>query len=332
MTLVTVVVPARNEEADLSAALSSVLQQTVPLDMIEIVVVDGASTDATPVVAKQTLDGTSLRRWAVVTNHEATTPTNLNMGLAWAEGDVIVRVDARSVLPPDYIERTLAVLADDGIAVVGGRQLAQPASRGLVCHSIARALNNPFANGGARYRDHRASSGPCDTAYLGVFRTAQLRAADGWAKAFSSNQDFELSRRMGRFGTVWYEADLPVTYQPRQTFRTLFQQYRRFGRWKAIYWQSTGDRPRPRQLVLLAGPAVGIVGAAALTAAAPPLAAQAAASGVCGLLAVDHLGAEDSGRLAERLGSSVAMAVIGVGWWSGAVQEFFTKGSHPHGR
>ncbi len=129
---------ARNEETSLSAALDSVLGQTFPLEDMEIVVVDGASTDDTPLVAKRCLDGTPLRRWAVLTNHEATTPTNLNMGLDWAEGDIVVRVDARSTLPNDYVERTVEVLADELIAVVGGRQSAEPAERGLVCRSIAR--------------------------------------------------------------------------------------------------------------------------------------------------------------------------------------------------
>jgi glycosyltransferase involved in cell wall biosynthesis len=332
VTLTTVVIPARNEEADLLAALRSVLDQTVSLDSLEVVVVDGASTDRTPVVAKQALDGSPVRRWAVLTNHEATTPTNLNMGLDWAEGDVVVRVDARSILPVDYVERTRAVLEDPTIAVVGGRQAARPANDGLVARSIARALNNPFANGGARYRDHRSSSGPCDTAYLGVFRTEQLRAVDGWAPAFTSNQDFELSRRMSDFGAVWYQAGLAVTYQPRSTFRALFQQYRRFGRWKAIYWRATGDRPQPRQLVLLAAPGLAAAGATAVAVLVPSVIAPAVVAGAAGLLIVDHIGADQTASLPERLTSSAAMAIIGLGWWTGAIQEAISRGQQKNER
>lgn len=327
MTLTTVVIPARNEESDLSDAIASVLAQSVGPESIEIVVVDGASTDQTAIVAKQILAEAHLHRWAVLTNHRATTPTNLNMGLEWAEGDIVVRVDARSILPPDYIERTREVLAAPSIATVGGRQAARPANSGLMARSIARALDNPFANGGARYRDHRSSSGPCDTAYLGVFRTGQLREAGGWAEDFSSNQDFELSRRMGEQGTVWYEAGLPVTYTPRATFRALLQQYRRFGRWKGIYWRSTGDRPVPRQIVLLAAPAVGLTAAGAVAVTAPAVALPAAVAGVGALSLIDHLGAERPASLAERLGSCLAMTIIGLGWWSGAVQEVFSKGN-----
>lgn len=321
MTLTTVVIPARNEEADLPAALASVLDQSVPLETIEIVVVDGDSSDQTAIVAKQLLAAAPLRRWAVLTNHRATTPTNLNMGLEWAEGEVVVRVDARSVLPPNYIEQTRQVLTDPKIATVGGRQAARPARPGLIARSIARALNNPFANGGARYRDHRATSGPCDTAYLGVFRTEQLQSVGGWSEDFASNQDFELSRRMSDQGTVWFEADLPVCYQPRATLSALFQQYRRFGRWKAIYWRSTGDMPQPRQLVLLVAPALGIVGGAGLVATAPSVALRVGAGAAAALFAIDHVGQEAPAGLRERIGSSAAMAIIGLGWWTSAVQQ-----------
>jgi len=327
MTLTTVVIPARNEEADLPAALASVLEQTVALATIEIVVVDGASSDQTAIVAKEILSAAPIHRWAVLTNHKATTPTNLNMGLDWAQGDVIVRVDARSILPADYIERTRKVLTDPAVATVGGRQAARPATSGLEARSISRALNNPFANGGARYRDHRASSGSCDTAYLGVFRTEQLRSVDGWAEDFTSNQDFELSRRMAELGTVWYEAGLPVTYTPRTTFQALLQQYRRFGRWKSIYWRSTGDRPRPRQLVLLAVPALGATAAGVIIITSPAVALRTAVAGVAALGLIDHVGSEQSASLAERTGSCAAMATIGVGWWTGAVQEIFSKGN-----
>lgn len=321
MSLVTVIIPARNEEASIRHALLSVLEQTHPLSSLEVVVVDGASTDATARVAKETLAGSTLHRWEVIANHVSTTPSNLNAGLAWAEGDVIVRVDARSTIPPTYVEHTVALLDDSQIASVGGRQAARPRERTPSARSIARALNNPFANGGARYRDHRAASGPCETAYLGVFRTAQLRSIGGWSLEFASNQDFELCRRMAAFGTVWYDAGLAVSYQPRARFSALFHQYRRFGRWKVKYWTSTGDRPQPRQIALLALPALALSAGTATAVLAPLAAARVALAGAGALLVIDAVGQEQPAGLTERLGSSLAMSIIGAGWWSGAVQE-----------
>ncbi len=322
MTIVTVVVPARNEENSIEDALRAVLQQDHPQQLMEVVVVDGCSDDDTADRAKRILDGSQLRRWTVLSNPERRTPSNLNRGLLWAEGDLIVRVDARSIIPRDYVRRLSQVMHDPNIAVAGGRQVAVARRSSLAARSIARALNNTHANGGSRYRNPKAASGPCDTAYLGVFRRDQLNEIGGWSDEFASNQDFEICRRMRSHGSIWYEADLPVRYEPRATYALLLAQYRRFGRWKAIYWGQTGDRPRPRQVVLLAGPGGLALAVAGLAIVRPRSLVAAATAGLVALLTIDEVGANSKASVAERLGSISAMTVIGAGWWSGALQEF----------
>ena len=234
--LTTVVIPARNEETDLPSALACLARQTVPSDRIEIVVVDGDSSDRTAQVALHHLERMNLARFAVLSNPGGNTPSNLNRGLHWARGEYIVRVDARSRLPEDYIERTTSLLQQrPEVAVTGGSQIARERSEGRRDRAIAAALNNPVAMGGSRYRSN-AESGVADTVYLGVFRRRELLADGGWDEHFSSNQDFELNQRMRRFGQIWFEAGLPVGYVPRRTLSQVWAQYHRFGRWKAHYW------------------------------------------------------------------------------------------------
>lgn len=337
MTLVTIIVPARNEEAAIESCLRAVLAQDHPHDRLEVLVVDGWSEDGTADVAKRVLDGSDLAHWDVLRNVDRRTPSNLNMGLAAANGEIIARVDARSIIGPDYIRRTVAVLQDPSMAVVGGRQRSVPGAPGPIAAGIARALDNPVANGGSRYRNPHARSGESDTAYLGVFRTDQLRSVGGWSTELASNQDFDLARRMRRFGGVWFSADLVVDYRPRPTLRRLFAQYRRFGGWKVVYWRLTGDRPRPRQLVLLAVPAVGVAAGLLLLARRPGLALRSGIAAIAALAAVDHLTGPNSSPLAdrrtpvppgERLASIAAMATIGIGWWSGAIQELLQPRAH----
>lgn len=337
MSLLSIVIPARNEQQSIADAIDAVLAQDVPHSTLEVVVVDGGSTDDTARIAKEALHRSDLARWDVISNPVGTTPSNLNAGLRWADGDVLIRVDARSVIPADYARRMAAVLDDPSIAVVGGHQCASVTSTASDMHrGIARALENPFVNGGSRYRNHRADSGPCDTAYLGVFRTEQLRSIGGWSEEFTSNQDFDLAQRMQSFGTIWYEAGLPVRYRPRSTHRDLLRQYRRFGAWKARYWNWTGDRPTARQVVLLAAPPLAAgVGLAALIRM-PGRAALLLASAVAGLFVIDAAGSHDDAPIRSRLHAVVAMVVIGGGWWSGCAQERLRtaedrKGGEGHG-
>src|SRR5215831_56545 len=106
---------------------------------------------------------------------------------------------------------------------------------------VARLLSS--AGHRSRYR-RGARSGVSDTVYLGAFRTADLCGVGGWNTALTTNQDFELNRRLAKTGVIWFDGSLPVEYVPRPNLRALYAQYRRFGSWKARYWRLTGDRPR----------------------------------------------------------------------------------------
>ncbi len=324
-TLVTVVIPARNEGQSINAALDAVLAQTYPLASTEVVVVDGNSTDDTAAIASAALDGKGLHRWAVINNPVGATPSNLNAGLAWAEGEILVRVDSRSLIAPDYVERLVAVLDDDTIAVAGGSQVAVPRSDGLKDRAIARALNNRFGMGGSRYRRPGAESGRVDTVYLGVFRTEQLRAAGGWNEDFPTNQDFELNRRMAQFGDIWFEAGLPVGYSGRATLREIGQQYHRFGRWKVRYWRRTGDRPQLRQIVLLLLALVPIAVLALAFAIGAGVVLALLALIAPGLLFIDAIGGQRrAAGLGIRLVAGLTNVIVGLGWWTGVARQFFT--------
>ncbi len=324
--LATVLIPVRDDAADLPRCLEAVFGQDVGLDHLEVVVVDGASRDGSSDVARALLEGSGVGAWRVVENSRATTPSNLNVGLAVVQSPVLCRVDARSIIPPQYVRRCVEVLdARADVRVVGGSQRAVARDRTARAVGIARALNNRFTMGMARYR-RGAASGPTDTVYLGAFRTAELRAAGGWDESFATNQDFELNRRMGRDGIVWFADDLTVGYLPRTDLRALGAQYVRFGRWKARYWAETGDRPGLRQQAALAVGPLALV--AALGATQLGWRGRVAACGVAvaGVLVVETVGSrEPEAGPAAHLWALPAMALTSGGWlwgaWSGMLQR-----------
>jgi glycosyltransferase involved in cell wall biosynthesis len=332
--VVTVLVPVLDEAEDVHRALGAVLAQDHPPDAVEIVVVDGGSTDGTGAVVRDLLAGARVRRAVVVENPGGTTPSNLNAGLAAATGEVVCRVDARSLPGPHHLRRCAELLAADPTRmVVGGAQVAVARDGSTTARGIARALNNRWGMGLARYR-RGAGSGPTDTVYLGAFRTEDLRRVGGWDERFPTNQDFELNRRLGRRGVVWFDDALEVGYLGRPTLRGLFDQYRRFGSWKVAYWRTTDDRPRPRQLVLLGVLPAGVVASVAVAALPRRWRWGVAAAAVAGAVAVDVTGSADrSAPLGVRVTGLVASAAIGVGWtlgvWEGSVRRRPTGGPPP---
>lgn len=319
---VTVLIPARNEEADIERCLRAVLAQDHLHDRMEVVLVDGGSTDATPEVARRVLSDSDVS-WKIVENPTGTTPSNLNVGLTVASGEILCRVDARSLVPPDYVRCCAEILnSRPDVAVTGGAQVALARDDSARAVGIARALNNRFAMGGARYRSG-AGSGPSDTVYLGAFRTEELREAGGWDEYFVTNQDYELNRRMGRAGLVWFDSRLRVGYVPRRTLGALWTQYHRFGRWKVRYWRHTSDRPQRRQLVLLAGTPLSAAASLAASRWATAWRRLGAVVGLGGVLvAIEDRGCVGpQGGLISRGVATVSMVTVGVAWASGAWRE-----------
>lgn len=319
--LVTVLVPMVDEAADIEACLTAVLDQDHPRDRLEVLVVDGGSTDDSVERSKQLLAGAGLRRWRVLHNPARTTPSSLNLGLGEATGELLCRVDARTLVQPDHVRRCADVLLHQPeVMVVGGAQVARARGTDARARGIARALNNHLSMGGADYRSG-GRSGPTDTVYLGAFRTADLRGAGGWDVRLATNQDFELNRRLGRDGVVWLDADLQSGYLPREDLRDIWKQYHRFGRWKVRYWRTTGDRPVRRQYVLLVAPAIPLVVLALLAVRRPSALAPFAGVGAAGLLVVDQVGAGGGASVPERAWAMVATATISVAWWLGVLRE-----------
>lgn len=319
--LVTILVPARDEERWIEHCVASIANQTYPHERLQaVVVIDGETQDETEVVAKEALALTDLGDVEVVRNDDGGgTAANLNRGLDRALGEYVCRVDARSRIPRDYVARCVEILsARADIAVVGGSQVAMARRRDARALGIARALNNRWAMGLSRYR-RGAASGPADTVYLGAFRTADLRAVGGWNAEFSTNQDFELNRRMATRGIVWFEAGLPVRYVPRADIASLYRQYRRFGAWKVRYWRRTGDRPRPRQVALAAGvPAAAGVAIVAVAASRGPRRAAWLLALVGTAVVVEARGAKSPrGGLRVHGWSLAALGAVAAGWLSG---------------
>jgi cellulose synthase/poly-beta-1,6-N-acetylglucosamine synthase-like glycosyltransferase len=114
---VSVIVPAFNEEATLANNMRGLDRQT--WHSVEVIVVDDGSTDRTAVVATQ-MASQMTTPTRVISKANGGKADALNAGLQVAKGEIVVCVDADSVLHPEAIERVLEPFADETIGAVGG--------------------------------------------------------------------------------------------------------------------------------------------------------------------------------------------------------------------
>jgi glycosyltransferase involved in cell wall biosynthesis len=134
--LISVVMPVYNVESYIDAAITSILLQSH--SNLEIVVVDGGSTDGT----LQRLARISDPRLRLVdVGGECQFLPSLNVGIRAAHGDWIVRMDGDDICHPYRLERQLAFLkANSGASFVGTRSgYLSPAGR-LVCRKTTALL------------------------------------------------------------------------------------------------------------------------------------------------------------------------------------------------
>jgi GT2 family glycosyltransferase len=104
----SVVIPARNEEAYIDRALRSVARQAWPLERLEAIVVDNASTDRTAAVVESLAVHVTPLRIVLVREPRPGRSRAKNRGAAAARGDVLLFLDADSVMAPTLAAEIIA--------------------------------------------------------------------------------------------------------------------------------------------------------------------------------------------------------------------------------
>lgn len=189
MPLVTVLLAAHDAQAYLRDAVDSVLSQT--LGDFELLVVDDASTDATPAI----LAGVADPRLVVIRNdHRSGLAASLNRGLDAARGRWVARLDADDVALPSRLERQIAAVAAQPCAVLGSA-VADIDDRGVVqrVHSV------PTSDAAVRW--HALFSSPFYHPTVLVDRDVLDRHGLRYDTSYAESEDYDLWTRVLEVGT-----------------------------------------------------------------------------------------------------------------------------------
>ena len=316
MPVATVVIPARNEERAIEAAVRSVLAQDEP--DLQVIVVDGASEDRTAEIVEgiaRTDDRVELLR-----NPARVIPVSMNLALARATAPWLVRVDAHAAVPPDYVRRAVDHLRSGRWGAVGGRK--DGVGRTTAGRAIAAAMASPFGVGNSTYHFGTTMT-TVDHVPFGAYPVALARELGGWDEQLLVNQDYEFDYRVRSAGhQILFDPALRIEWECRQDVPALFRQYRRYGRGKVRVARLHPDSLALRHLAapalvawIAATLAVGVRSRRVMAIGLAPYAAAVAAAT-----------ARTSGSLDAEARRWVAPAFLamhlgwGLGFWEGLIR------------
>ncbi len=222
MTLVSVVVAARNSADTLPACLRSLqAQDYAPL---EVIVVDDGSEDETAAVAEA--GGARVVRTPPVGASAAR-----NLGIELARGQIVAFTDGDCVADPGWVRALAEGLETSGAIGVGGRQVnvfpaAQQALRdGFEAFFRAASIVSDYTRGDDRPRQvqHNAS---CNSAY----RIGPVREVGGFTPGLWPGEDVDLDLRLAARGGTFYYVPWAIVHHHRPgTFAWFRRMMRRYG-------------------------------------------------------------------------------------------------------
>lgn len=227
--LVSIVIPARNEGKYIEQCLQHIFAQDYKKDRIEIIIVDGQSNDETKeIVKKYSKNIPGIR---LMENKKRIVPVAMNIGIKAAQGDFIIRIDARCYIATDYVSKCVHYLETTGAWNVGGRQ--QPVDEGTILSKLTMlATTSPFGIGGSKFH-YSEKAQYVDTVYLGAFPKWAFNKAGLYNESLIRNQDYELNYRIrAEGGKIYFAPDICSVYIGRQTLRKFIKQYFQYGFWK----------------------------------------------------------------------------------------------------
>ncbi|WP_415857392.1 glycosyltransferase [Sinomonas sp. G460-2] len=116
---VSIVIPAYNEESVIRQCVTAAIYQSVPA--LEIIVVDNMSKDSTAAIVRQMQAEYPEAGIRLLSQDlaQGLIPTR-NFGLDAARGDILGRIDADSLLEPDWVEEVVKAFSDASVEAATG--------------------------------------------------------------------------------------------------------------------------------------------------------------------------------------------------------------------
>lgn len=210
--MISVVIPAFNEEKYISNCLDSIIHQETSQNL-EVIVVDNNSTDNTIKVLQKFKDKLNLK---IVIEKKKGRGAARNHGFHTATGDIILGTEADTKVPPTWVEELANKLNDKNVVAVTGPCKFED------CSLLVKIIMNQFQPFGmVLYRvlfGYYWLSG----FNFAIRKSAYLKSG-GFNPELNTYDDVELGKIIKGFGKVIFIRNTPVIVSGRRFQKGLFE-------------------------------------------------------------------------------------------------------------
>lgn len=229
--IVSVILAVRNEAHWIGKCLASLQSQEAPDFDLEILAIDGRSTDGT----REVLDRLARTdpRVKVLDNPQMRTPFAFNLGLRAARGDLVCIFGSHTIYRPDYIRVCREQLRAHGAVGCQGRILTCSEGRRLENRLVIWALSHRFGSSGKSFRTQ--GDGFVDALNFPVLIRQAVIEAGGYDEELVRNQDNDMNQKLRARGHKLYSTGKTCCrYYPKDTIREMLRYATRNGFWNVV--------------------------------------------------------------------------------------------------
>ena len=220
---VVVIIPTLNEEKYINACIESVQAQTYPFEKVDVIVVDGGSTDRTRDIVHELSN--KMDNIRLINNPGKIQSIAFNLGVANSTAPFVIRLDAHTTYDENYIALCVQHLkASDKYGNVGGICVIKAQNDTMMAKASMILNQSKFGIGGSQFRV--GTKAACvDTVPFGAFRRDVIEKVGGMREDMPRAEDNEINSRLSKNGySIYLDPKIVSSYYARDTFSGCIKQ------------------------------------------------------------------------------------------------------------
>ena len=265
---VSFIIVALNAEKTIKSLLNDIDNQSYDHKKIQLIFVDSLSSDKTLEILKEFKEKSENQYMSIVlkSNPKKILPCGWNIALKEVVGDIVLRVDAHSHIPEDFIAKNVEHI-ENGEFITGGPRKSIIDKHSNWQDVLLFCETSLFGSGIAKYRNSETTQYVSTLAHA-AYKTDVFREVGGYDERLARTEDNEIHYRMKKAGYKFlFSTDIRSFHHARNSFKRMVRQKFQNGYWIGLTMGISPKcfsiyhfAPLMFALSLILGTAIGVAG------------------------------------------------------------------------